>query len=129
MASRLATSIGPTWGLLALSQAKALSQPAFPLAASSIPLGWLLSWLLIAQGPQQFCCGPCRPRLVGVEVAQAGDPSPGFRMAAAFPDHPRYGSPPAGDLHLLPGFPRIKQGEEPGLGLRQIDGAHDQMTP
>lgn len=66
---------------------------------------------------------------MGVEVAEAGDPIAGFRLTAGFPDQPRHGSPPAGDHHFLPGFHRIEQGEEPRLGLRQIDGAHDQMTP
>ena len=41
-------------------------------------------------------------RLVGVEAALAGDP--------------------------ILGFHRIEQGGEPGLGLRQIDGAHQGQT-
>ena len=59
---------------------------------------------------------------------QAGDLIAGCRLAVAFPDQPRHGSPPAGDHHFLPGFHRIEEGGEPRLGLRQIDAAHDQIT-
>lgn len=65
---------------------------------------------------------------MGVEAAQAGDPIARFPLAAGFLDQPRHGAIPPGDHHHLPGFHRIKQGEEPRLGLRQLEAAHDQMT-
>ncbi len=49
-----------------------------------------LSWLLIAQLPQQLHGGPHRPWLMSVETAQAGDPIAEGRFAAGFPDHSRH---------------------------------------